>query len=78
MNGHFELTNPTDTLIMEISLPEIKQPSLALTYAMALCCSAKTDWRAVNQAIIARWSFSGLERVKKLAWKRVESRKLHA
>jgi hypothetical protein len=66
-----ELANTTETLLVEISLPEMKQPDVALTYAMALRSSCKTNWSKVNRAIIDRWSFAGLERVKKLAWKRI-------
>jgi hypothetical protein len=64
-----ELVCTTTTLMTEISLPEMKQTDVALTYAMALRSSDKTDWSKVNQAIIARWSVAGLERIKKLAWK---------
>jgi hypothetical protein len=65
-----ELACTTTTLLTEISLPKFNQTDIALTYAMALRSSAKTDWSMVNRAIIERWSFSGLERIKKLAWKR--------
>ena len=70
-----ELTIPTKTLLVEISLPEMKQPDIALTYALALRSSAHVDWSAVNRAIIERWSVSGLERIKKLAWKRLRRRR---
>ena len=68
-----ELSTPTVTLLLEISLPEMRQPDIAKTYALALRSGAKTDWGKVNQAIIQRWSFAGLERIKKLAWKAVKS-----
>lgn len=68
----YELSMPTCTLLAEIGMPKITQKSLALTYAMALASSADTDWGMVNKAIIERWSFAGLERVKRLAWKYVE------
>ena len=45
-----------------------KQKQIAQTYALALRSSYKTDWAIVNAAIIERWSVSGLERIKKLAW----------
>ena len=67
-----ELTTPTNTLLMEISLPEMKRTDISKTYALALRTSVKTDWSKVNHAIIERWSFSGLEYIKKIAWKLVK------
>ena len=67
-----ELTNPEATLLEEVAMPEITRKSIALTYAFALRSSVPVDFAKVNQAIIDRWSFSGLEYIKKLAWKRFE------
>ena len=64
-------------LLNEISMKEIKQKHLAMTYAMALCSSEAKDgidWRKVNEAIVARWSKSGLIRVKEMAWKLVKQK----
>jgi len=69
-----ELVCCTKVLLSEVANPKITQTSLATTYALALCSSEKTDWAKVNEAIVARWSRSGLERVKKKAWKRMERR----
>ncbi len=46
------------------------QEEAAERYAVALRDEyrASVDWSAVNDTIIDRWSISGLERVKKLAW----------
>lgn len=46
----------------------LPQKSIAKTYRLALCSSWPTDWEKVNKMIIDKWSMSGLERVKKLAW----------
>lgn len=62
-------------LLQDIAEPSCTQKSLATTYAMALCSSDKPDWKKVNEAIIARWSFAGLERVKKMAWKLIEQKR---
>ena len=58
-------------LLDEISTKKIRQNSLALTYAMAMMSSEcdRIDWRKVNEAIIKRWSFFGLEYIKNRAWK---------
>lgn len=66
-----ELAACTATLLSEIAKPEFAQQDIAITYALALRSSEPTDWAAVNAAIVERWSRSGLERVKKMAWKRV-------
>lgn len=65
----FELELCTDTLLREIAVPKIRQKDVAVVYAMAMLSSEETDWRRVNDAIIARWSRSGLERVKIMAHK---------
>ena len=44
------------------------QKQIAQSYALALRSSWPTDWPKVNKLIIDRWSASGLERIKKMAW----------
>ncbi len=63
-----ELFNCTSTLLHEIEVLKLKQKDVAMTYALALRSSAPTDWRTINTAIIDRWSKSGLDRIKKMAW----------
>lgn len=46
----------------------LKQKQIAQIYALALVSSWPTDWRRVNEAIIKRWSFAGLNRIKNMAW----------
>ena len=69
-----ELFCCTQTLMQEINNKQFKQADVALTYAMAVCSSDKTDWHKVNKAIMERWSISGLKRVKDMAWKRIEQK----
>lgn len=61
----------TDTLLAEIANKQFKQKDIALTYAMAMKSyfhKADTpDWSAINKAIVARWTWSGLDRIKKRA-----------
>lgn len=63
----FELMDCTNVLLREIAMPEMKRKDVAQTYALALRSTAPTDWGAVNKAIIARWSFSALNWIKKQA-----------
>lgn len=44
----------------------LSQRQIAQTYALALRSSYKTDWKRVNEMILARWP-KGLERIKKMA-----------
>jgi hypothetical protein len=66
-----ELANCEQTLLTEIANPVFKRADIAVTYGLALRSSeARTNDRAmVNRAIIARWSFSALNWIKKQAWK---------
>lgn len=67
----FELCDCENTLLREIRDKAFKQKSIAMTYALAMRSSEMKDglidWAKVNQAIIGRWSNSGLERIKKMA-----------
>lgn len=65
-----ELCSCTEVLLQEIADKKFSQKHVALTYAMAIASSEMKDWKAVNDAIIKRWSFSGLERIKQMAWKK--------
>lgn len=63
-----ELACTTEVLIIEIKDKRFKRKDIAKTYALALKSSWPTDWARVNQAIMERWSISGLEFIKELAW----------
>ena len=56
----------------------LRQKDIALTYAMAMKSHAQgaeeVDWGAINEAILAKWSISGLDRIKKRAWKLLEGK----
>jgi len=56
-------------ILDEIANKVFKRNSIALTYALAMMSSEKVDWAKINQAIVERWSLSGLEYIKKRAWK---------
>lgn len=62
-----ELADTTNTLLREIADPAMKRKDVAQTYALALRSSWPTDWRVVNEAIIARWSKSALVWIKNYA-----------
>jgi len=44
------------------------QKQIAQTYALALRSQEPQNFRRINQVIIDRWSISGLERIKSMAW----------
>ena len=68
----------TQTIVREIATKGITQRDVALTYAMAIKSKHEgaddPDWEAINKAILARWSMSGLERIKKRAWDILEGK----
>ena len=64
----FELMCCENVLLDEISNKRMKQKDIAKTYALALRSGDEPDWSIVNKAILERWSRSGLERIKKMAW----------
>lgn len=70
-----ELTCCTQVLLQEVQDEKFDQASVAMTYAMAIRSSHETNWKAVNEAIISRWSRSGLERIKRMAWRIIEKDK---
>jgi hypothetical protein len=56
-------------LVIENEIKQgLTQKQIAQTYALALRSTWKTDWKRVNEAIMKRWSFSGLNRIKNMAW----------
>ena len=65
-----ELCCCESVLLNEIAMKEMHQKQIAQTYRLALESSERDsiDWAKVNNAIIARWSKSGLNRIKELAW----------
>lgn len=68
-----------------VILNEIKQgctqKQIALSYAFAIVTDGNkiepVDWKAINAAITERWP-KGLERVKKMAWKRIAEKQAEA
>ena len=68
MNMLIELMDCTNVLLGEIADKKFKQRHIAMTYALSLRSSEEVDYKTVNRAIIDRWSISGLERIKEMAW----------
>lgn len=55
-------------LLEEIASAEFKRRDVALTYRLAMFSGETVDWTRVNRAIVMRWSPSGLQYIKRLAW----------
>lgn len=72
------LVGCTDVILQELTFPKITRKSVGLTYAMAMKSQAqgadKPDWKAINEAIIAKWGMKGLERVKTRAWRLIQGK----
>ena len=69
---HIELADCTNVILNEIADKRFKQKDIADTYGLSLISSEYTDYKTVNRAIVDRWSVSGLDRIKKMAWAMVE------
>ena len=65
--------NLEETIMQEIADRAMTQRDVAQTYAIMIrqCGPDGADWARINRAIMDRWSASGLERIKRLAWKAV-------
>lgn len=61
------LADPQGQLLEEIADKRMTRRQVALTYRLALRQQDEVDWPAVNRAIIARWSLSALEFIKRTA-----------
>ena len=68
MNGLTLNLHDTHLAIIQEIEAGATQKDIAKTYALGLRSQLPTDWKAANKAIIERWSISGLERIKQLAW----------
>ena len=66
----YKLSNCEQVLLKEIANRAFKRMDIARTYALATKSSEfkQVDWVKVNEAIVKRWSLSGLEYIKNLAW----------
>ena len=62
------MLSTTKAILAEIANGS-KRLAVARSYRWALALGLATDWKTVNEAIIARWSISGLAWIKKEAWK---------
>lgn len=64
-------------ILNEIADKTNTQRSIARSYArLILTDSIWVSWPTINEAIITRWSWAGLQRVKKLAWEMLKGREI--
>jgi len=59
-------------VLRAIVAPKLKQKDIACFYMALISLKAFTDFKKINAAIIARWSRSGLQTIKRMAWKELE------
>lgn len=66
------LADCTETILRAIDAG-LPQREIASDYGLAIISGAhkgdEPDWSVINRAILDRWSMSGLERIKREAWK---------
>lgn len=63
----FTLYNSEEFILNEIANKKLKQKDIAQTYALLIRSGEGIDWRTINEAIVNRWSMSGLKRIKEMA-----------
>jgi hypothetical protein len=69
----FGLVDPEQVLLSEIADKAMDRTDVGLSYALALSTPNEVNWSKVNQAILDRWSLSGLKWIKDFAWKAARS-----
>lgn len=71
----FVLTINNALMLSEINNPKNKRNDIAKLYKSMIIWDEKyhtANWGDINRAIIKRWSRSGLEYIKRKAWRLVE------
>lgn len=72
----YVVSNEISNAMNAVASKECKQKDVASFYADIIVAQHVTrqraDVRELNQAIIGRWSVSGLERIKTAAWKQAD------
>lgn len=68
----FELANPQQVILREITKENLTRDSVALTYAFCIRQRQQVDFPTINRAIIKRWSGAALEYIKRKAWAKFE------
>lgn len=58
----------TEEFLTAIRNKKMKRKDISKLYRKAIITGHKPDYKIVNEAICERWSFSGLEYIKNLAW----------
>ena len=68
------MVNPQRCILQEIADKVFKRNSVAVTYAFCIKQYSECDFAVIGDAIVARWSLSGLEYIKKRAWDIVQGK----
>lgn len=64
----------TQILLEYVGNRNLYRKHVAEAYSRALHHQiTKVDWKTVNAAIVKRWSQSGLEYIKRLAWRKSDA-----
>ena len=67
-----ELMDCEKCILEEIDNEECKRNDIAVTYAFCISSSENPNFGKINRAIVQRWSRSGLDYIKRKAWKLIE------
>jgi len=64
-----ELMDCEKCILEEIDNKESKRNDIAMTYAFCISSREKPNFGKINRAIVQRWSRSGLDYIKRRAWR---------
>lgn len=68
-----KIVGAEEIIMCEIADETTKRDNVALSYALGIASDEDIDYGKINRAIVARWSFSALDYIKRKAWKIIES-----
>lgn len=63
-----ELMNCEENILEEIKHSDITRDLIVSSYYWCIKSTEPVNWKKINQAIIKKWSRSGLLYIKKKAW----------
>lgn len=67
-----EMVSMEEMILQAIEDKASKRDSIALRYAFCISSDEVIDYKKINRAIMARWSKSALNYIKRGAWQIVE------
>lgn len=61
----------TRTILRAIQSPKMKKDDIAAIYTLIIARPTQSSIPTINKAIIKRWTCSGLQDIKRMAWRAI-------